>query len=247
MEHFNNSQQSHEHSLETLNLIYGYDSFLDSISTVCDMGCGAGRDTHWWATLETRDDPPEPRSYMVYAVDRDTSKIEPEVREISNVKIIENDFEEFIIPVKIDLLWSHDSFNYALNPMKTLSNWNRQMNQDGMLVMILPQHSGVRHNRLFNNVYSHRFYNYNISSLTHMLAISGFDCHDAYMCQTDNWLKIGVYKISDPLDPHTTTLYDLADLGRLNKSAVESVNKFGYLRQEDLIYPWLDKDFKRFL
>lgn len=247
MEQFTNSQSSHEHSLETLNLIKGYDSFLDSLTTICDMGCGSGQDTHWWATLETRDDPPELRNYMVYAVDLDTKKIEPETRELSNVKIIEGDFEEFLIPVKLDLIWSHDSFTYSLNPMKTLSNWNRQMNKDAMLVMVLPEHSGVRHNRIFNNVYNHRFYNYNIASLVHMLAINGFDCRDCYVYRKDNWLHLAVYKISEPLDPRTTNLYQLAEMERLSDSAINSINRYGYMKQEDLIYPWLDKDFHRFL
>ena len=65
---FKNPYYSHEHSLEVLNLIHGYDSFLDNIRSVADMGCGAGLDVQWWATLATRDDPPEPRNYKVYAV-----------------------------------------------------------------------------------------------------------------------------------------------------------------------------------
>ena len=59
---FRNAYDSHEHSLEVLNLLYCYDSFLDNLSVIADMGCGAGFDASWWATLETRDEPPEPRN-----------------------------------------------------------------------------------------------------------------------------------------------------------------------------------------
>ena len=53
---FRNPYESHDHSLHTLELIYGYDSFLDSLTRVADIGCGSGFDAQWWATLETRDD-----------------------------------------------------------------------------------------------------------------------------------------------------------------------------------------------
>ena len=49
---FKNAYESHEHSRKTLDLLYGYDSFLDSIESVADFGCGSGLDTHWWATLK---------------------------------------------------------------------------------------------------------------------------------------------------------------------------------------------------
>ena len=48
---FKNAYASHDHSRGILDLIYGYDSFLDSLSIVADFGCGAGLDAEWWATL----------------------------------------------------------------------------------------------------------------------------------------------------------------------------------------------------
>ena len=47
---FKSDTDSHQHSLETLNLIANYDDFMDSITTICDMGCGVGLDLAWWAT-----------------------------------------------------------------------------------------------------------------------------------------------------------------------------------------------------
>ena len=46
---FKNAYESHDHSLDVLNLLYGYDSFLDSLTTIADMGCGVGYDSQWWA------------------------------------------------------------------------------------------------------------------------------------------------------------------------------------------------------
>jgi hypothetical protein len=246
MEPFTSNYKSHEHSRYVLDLIYQYDSFLDSIETICDMGCGAGLDAFWWATLETRDDPPEPRNYRVFAVDRDTSRLDDEIRSTNNIVIIERDFEEAVVPAKIDLLWSHDSFQYVMNPIRTLSTWNQQMSDNGMLMLSVPEYSGTIHNRITNRSYSHCFFNHNIVGLVHLLAMSGFDCKDAYFYRSQGWIYAAVYKAREPFDHRTTTLYDLAEAGMLNASAETSINTYGYLRQEDLIYPWLDKDFYQY-
>lgn len=246
MEPFSSNYKSHQHSLDILELIFQYDSFLDSIETICDMGCGAGLDALWWAKLETRDDPPEPRNFRVFALDKDVSRIDPEVRKIENISVLNKDFEKFALPTRVDLVWAHDCLQYALRPAETLSLWNTQMSDNGMLVLSVPEHSGNLHGRIVNRSYSNVFYNFNIVNLIHMLAISGFDCNEAYFYRKDNWLYAGVYKTRDPFDLHTTTLYDLVDAGMLNRSAAESVTKYGYLRQEDMVYPWLDKNFYQY-
>jgi hypothetical protein len=78
-----------------------------------------------------------------------------------------------------------------------------------------------------------------------MLAVNGFDCNDAYFYKNvnNNWIHLAVYKSIDPMDPRTNNLYHLSEKGLLNPSIFESLNQFGYVRQEDIIYPWLDKDF----
>ena len=245
---FRNSYDSHDHSRGILDLIYGYDSFLDSLSVVADFGCGIGLDVEWWATLETRDDPPEPRDYLVYAVDKE-NKIEPHIAELKNVKFIQADFEDDnILPRKVDLLWSHDSFQYATNPLQTLKNWNQQMNVNGMLVLSLPQNVHYNYNRIYNDSYNYSFYNHNIASLIYMLATNGFDCRDAYFYKNTNdpWLYAAVYKSNiAPLNPKTTSWHTLADLNLINDSALASLNSNNFVRSEDLITTWLDKDFYR--
>jgi hypothetical protein len=37
---FKNAQDSHEHSLKTLNDLYEHDDFMESIGRVVDLGCG---------------------------------------------------------------------------------------------------------------------------------------------------------------------------------------------------------------
>jgi SAM-dependent methyltransferase len=249
MERFRNAYDSHDHSMQILELLYGYDSFLDSLSVVADMGCGAGLDTEWWATLETRDDPVEPHNYLVYAVDENLSKINKDILALENVKPIQKNFEDDnLFPRKVDLMWSHDSFQYAVNPMQTLKRWNHAMSENGMLVMALPQSIHYLYNRMHNNTYSGCYYNHNITSLIYMLAVNGFDCKDAYFYKNmnDPWLYAAVYKSGvAPLDPRKTSWHDLAAADLINDSIKQSLNKNNYVRQEDILTTWLDKGFYR--
>ena len=52
---FTSDQKSHKHSLEVLDLLYQYNDFMDSIDSVCDMGCSTGLDLEWWATRMVED------------------------------------------------------------------------------------------------------------------------------------------------------------------------------------------------
>lgn len=248
MDRFSREVDSYEHSLSILELIYEYDSFLDNLEVICDMGCGVGQEVKWWATLETRDDPPEPRNYKVYAVDI-KDRLDPDVRALPNVIPIERNFEESIIPVSVDLMWCHDAFQYAIDPIGTLKTWNSQMSQNGMLVMSVPLTVTLMNNRPTGKVYDHMYYCHTLPNLIYMLAVNGFDCRDAYFMKSpnSNWLHLAVYKSTDPMDPRTTRLFDLADKNLLHDSVVYSLNKYGHLRQDDIIYPWLDKDFHQFM
>jgi SAM-dependent methyltransferase len=243
---FRNPHYSHEHSLEVLNLLYGYDSFLDSLQTIADMGCGSGLDAEWWASLMTRDDPPEPRNYVVYAVDKNIEQIDPDIlKRNPNIWPIEGDFEQRTVPLQVDLMWAHDSFQYAQDPWKCLATWKSTLNKDGMLIMTIPQGTYVRNSGLVVEQHSHQFYNYNILNLIYMLAVTGFDCRDAYFYRKKNspWLYAAVY--ASQHEPLTTAAswYDLADRGLINDSLIHSVNATGHARLEDLVVTWLDKDF----
>lgn len=245
MDQFRTVEDSHAHSREILDLIYQYDSFLDSLTVIADMGCGSGLDINWWANLTTRDDPPEPRNYICYAIDRDTSQIDPNILKNKNVAAIQADFEDRMRIRPVDFLWSHNSFQYALNPMNTLNSWNKLMNVNGMMVLTVPLHQGYQYNRLVTRSINNCFYHYNVCNLMYMLAVSGFDCRDCFVNSTENspWLTFAVYKNEDPLDPATTTWFELAERNLVNDSVIKSLNKYGHVRQEELIFTWLDKDF----
>ena len=247
MDQFRTPVESHAHSKQTLDLLYLYDSFMDNIEVVADMGCGHGLDVEWWASLTTRDDPPEPHNYLVYAVDRNIKNIEPDMLVRNpNIKTIQGDMStDRIIPRQIDLMWCHDSFQYLLNPLEALRNWNAMMNIDGMLILSIPQHQTHQYNRIHTRSYSGCYYHYNVCNLMYMLAVNGFDCRDCYVLADSNnpWLQFAVYKSADPMDPTTTSWHDLADKNLINDSAKLSLNTYGYVRQEDLIFTWFDRDW----
>lgn len=248
MAQFKTPHDSHLHSRKVLDLLYGYDSFLDSIESVADFGCGFGLDTQWWATLETRDDPPEPRNYKVYAVDRNIKTLDANIAKLPNVIPMEVDFDgnDWGVSTPVDFIWSHDTFQYITDPLTTLKTFNSQLNENGMLLMMFPQSQFYEYNRLHNHSYNGCYYNHNVVNLMYMLAVNGFDCRDAYFYKEHNdpWLYAAVYKSNiPPMDPKITTWYKLAELNLLNDSVVNSINKYGYVKQEEIIVAWLDKDF----
>jgi len=234
-----------DHNIKTLNLLNGYDTFLESLRTICDMGCGSGGDITWWAMLESKDDPPIPYNYNCFAVDRDAYKLS-QVPDLENIRKINRDFtERRILPIDIDLMWSYDSLQYSTNPLETLRFWNEQMTVNGMLVLHVAQTNGVEYNRYYSRTYNNCYYNYTPTSLIYMLAVNGFDCRDAYLLKqfNDPWIQMAVYKSNvEPMDPKTTSWFDLADKNLLHPSVVQSITKNGFLKQEEVIMPWLDKE-----
>jgi len=247
MKNFKNSIESYEHSLTIFDKLYEYDDFMDSLQVVADMGCGSGLDINWWATLMSRDDPPEPHNYTCYAVDKNIKQLEVSVLENSNVVPVEGNFETRLIPRQIDFIWCHNSFQFVTNPLNTLKLWNENMNVNGMMVLTIPQHQGHQYNRLVTRSFSNCFYHYNICNLMYMLAVSGFDCKDCFFRKSvnDSWLYAAVYKSEIAPLPASTTWHDLVGLNLVNDSVAQSLNKYGHVRQEDILVNWLDKDFYR--
>ncbi len=233
------------HSLPILETIRQYDTFLESLRHVADLGCGDGEDIHWWATLENYNDPPEPYNFNCFAVDNNADRLS-RVPKLKNIHTIHDIFDRpNLFPVSIDLIWAHDSLQYSINPLETLRNWNSYMTVNGMLLLSVPQHTGIDYGRHYSKGYSGCYFHYNPINIIYMLAVNGFDCRDAYLLKKfqDPWINMAVYKTDiAPMDPLTTTWYDLIDKNLLHPTIVDSVNANGYLKQEEICMPWLDKE-----
>ena len=242
---FARPEDSHAHSLETLNALYEYDDFMGSIKSVVDIGCGTGLDTEWWATRTTRDENPEPLNIECVGVDLLPTL--PMARKYSNIKYRSADFEDNISSFtgnKFDVLWCHDAFQYCLNPISTLSKWWHSAGNNAMLVIIVPQTTNIVQKQLAFTQTSGTYYHHTVVSLMHMLAVSGWDCNGGFFLKrpTDHWIHAMVYKSEhEPMNPKTTTWFDLAEKNLLPESAKDSVQKHNAVRQQDLILPWVDK------
>lgn len=247
---FRNAEDSHAHSLETLNWLYEHDDFMMSISTLIDLGCGTGLDLEWWATRTTRDQAPEPLNINCTGLDLLGNL--PLSKKYANVTYQSNNFEEQVFTPKkkkYDVLWCHDAFQYAVSPLNTLKLWWDIAEPGAMLVLILPQTTNIEHRKLSFTQPNGCYYHHSIVSLMHMLAVNGWDCESGFFKKspTDHWLHAIVYKSEHvPMNPGTTSWYQLADLGLLPKTAAESVQRHGHVVQNELVLPWIDKSLTWF-
>ena len=241
---FRNAEESHQHSKKTLEALYNYSDFMNSIKTVVDLGCGTGLDTEWWATRCSSDGLNKPLDIKCVGVDLADNF--PMANRYPNVTYQKIDFEDEISATldKFDILWSHDSFQYAINPIQTLVNWRNISSKNAMLCLIVPQTTNVTGPTLDFSLQSGCYYNHTMVSLIYQLAVAGWDCGSGFFKKEPNdpWLHAVVYRGEhEPLNPKTTTWYHLADMGLLPGRVVLAVQTYGYLRQQDLIVPWLDR------
>lgn len=242
---FEHPEDSHKHSLQTLNQFFEYDDFMASIRTVVDLGCADGRDLEWWATRTTRDDRPEPLNIQCTGIDLSpTSTI---TYDLPNVKYHGADFETGVpeIPDGFDILWCHDSFQYAVNPVQTLAHWWHRASPGAMLYICVPLTQRIHRRQLDYFLPSGNYFHYSMVNLMYMLATTGWDCNSGFFKQTpmDPWLHAVTYKSQhQPRDPKKTSWYDLVELNLVPRTARDSIMAHGHLRQQDLVVPWIDQN-----
>lgn len=240
---FSTPGASHNHSLETLNQLYEYDDFMASIRSLVDLGCGSGEDLVWWATRTTRDESPLPLEIQCTGID--FYKQSPIKKHYDNITYLAQDFEEPIQPFPggFDVLWCHDSFQYAHNPLKTLSQWWHMSSPGAMLYLCVPITQRFHRRQFDYYLNSGCFYHYSLVNLIYMLATTGWDCRAGFFKQeaTQPWIHAVVYKSEhEPLDPKISTWYQLAEMKLVPESADRSIHARGHLNQQDLVLPWID-------
>ena len=141
------------------------------------------------------------------------------------------------------MLWCHDAFQYAKDPVKTLSNWWHLASPGAMLYLAVPVTQRIHRGQLDYYLPSGSYYHYTMVNLIYMLATAGWDCRGGFFRQAplDPWIHAVVYKSAhEPQDPKTATWHRLSELKLLPESADRSVFAHNYLRQQDLVVPWLD-------
>lgn len=236
-------------ALDTLNALYEYDDFMASVGTVVDLGCGEGQDLEWWATRTTRDEIAQPLNIRCTGVDLSDQLLM--AKKYPNITYQKTNFEEVVhvSKTKFDVLWCYDSFQYCVNPLQTLAKWRGITSDNGMMVVIVPQTTNFpgRPNDIVQPTGC--YYHYTLVNLMHMLAVTGWDCKSGFFMKHPNstWIHAIVYKSDvEPMDPRTTSWYDLVYKNLLPESAEKSIKAHGYLRQQDLVLPWVDKSLMYF-
>jgi SAM-dependent methyltransferase len=216
---------------------------MASIRTLADLGCGNGDDIQWWATRTTRDDDPEPLDIKCTGIDLvEQLSI---AHEYDNIVYQRNNFEDQIhAPAEgFDVLWCHDAFQYARDPIKTLSNWWHITSPGGMLAISVPVTQQIHRRQLSYILPSGCYYHHTMVSLMYMLATAGWDCGSGFFKQTptEPWIHAIVYKSEhSPQDVRNTDWYKLVNLKLLPECANSSIDAHGALRQQDLVVPWID-------
>jgi SAM-dependent methyltransferase len=224
----------------TLELLGCYDSFMESIDTVCDMGCGNGEDLEWWATRSLEDDDGNAIPLNIKCTGVDLKESLTVAHTYSNITYERRDFETNTnCNKRYDVIWCNNSFQYALNPLETLKLWNSKLTNGGMLAMTVPSTFEVTARQTVITQDEYTYHHYTTVNLIHMLAINGFET--AFMKKQSGWISVVAYKTDhEAFDPRTTRWYNLVDKGLLPASAEDCINSYGYLRQDQLTLAWLD-------
>ena len=214
-----------------------------SIRNMVDLGCGTGDDLVWWATRTTRDENPVPLNIKCYGIDLSEKLFVATDHE--NISYQQYNFENTITAPDggFDVLWCHDAFQYAINPIQTLSNWWHIASPGGMLSVTVPVTQQIHRRQLSYALPSGHYYHHTMVSLMYMLATAGWDCGAGFFKQmpSDPWIHAAVYKSAQPpQNPREINWHTLAELNLLPESAVKSIYTHSALRQQDLIIPWID-------
>ena len=136
------------------------------------------------------------------------------------------------------------TFQYLIDPIGSLRRWRGIADTHAMLILTVPQTINLVFNQQQFNVPSGHYYHYTINNLVYMLAVNGWDCANGFfkIDPQDPWLYAIVYKSEfEPLDPRTTSWYDLCGKSLLPETFETSINKYGHPKQPELVLPWLDK------
>lgn len=237
-------KQSQAHSDRLKNQFREFDSFIESIDTLADFGCGQqGHDVDWWCSLTTRDEEPSPLNIRVTGVDIHDHCAA--AHEHKNARYLKHDIEKpFDSSWKFDLVWCHNTLQYLENPYRALCNWRDTVDDGGALILSVPQNIRLfGRTRLYDQT-SHCIHNFTVIQLIHILSLAGWESRGGYysLDMEEGWITALVYNTNEPVrHPRNTSWYDLAETGLLPHSLELGIEKYGYAREQDLMLEWIDR------
>jgi Methyltransferase domain len=236
-------EQSHAHCIEMFEQLNLYPDFIDNIETVADMGCYLGNQAAWWANLTDLSN--NPRNIKVNAVDYRLENIF--LNRSQNINYYEKDFTQTgLAPNSQDFVFAHNSLQYSLSPIHTLSHWWEIMKDEAMLMIAIPynfnisEHKGIQNvNMLHTN---QCYFNWSLGTLIMTLILSGFDCRNSHfkVDKINGWIMAAVYKLPNRPDQHMNW-YEMYDKKLLPLSIEQSIYENGTFNECDLVVEWIDR------
>jgi len=242
---FTSQEKAYQHSKEhVLDYLYQYDDFMESIGRVVDLGCDPeALNMLWFANATTNDSLQTPLNIKCVG-QSDINQLVPKHKGISFQKGVPETLSK--TSKKFDVLFCYDTLQWIINPYQALSNWWNIANKDSMLVIAVPQTTNVEFNMLEYNANLNHKHHYTIPMLMYQLAVNGWDCNGGFFKKAigDPWIFAVVYRSDiEPMDPNTTNLFTLVqETNLLPKTAADSIQKYGMIRQRDLLLTWLDSN-----
>jgi hypothetical protein len=233
-------EESHAHSLQTLEYLALLDEYLNGIKNIAVMGAGKGLDAVWWATL--CDSSGKPHNFNVTAVELAPSL---EIKTAGKMQWRFEDMSTIELPLQ-DLIWCHNALHHSMNPVSTLFHWNKLLRQDGLLIVEIPYslsvHSHIKHNIVNVAMVSGMYHVYTMSNLIVQLASAGFDCRNAHFQfdKESGWLRAAVYKCDDKPRLYSS-LYELKETNRLPHCLDSALNGIDKFNENDLVLEWIDR------
>ena len=159
--------------------------------------------------------------------------------------ILEGDFETYKLSRPVDLIWCHNSLQYAENPAAVLRKFNEYLSPGGVMIISVPQTVNIEHSRWSSVCYAAQPFSFTISNFIYMLAAAGFDCKDGLFHKKadDPWITAMVYKSEHaPVISTDTSWYELMAHKLLPDTADKAILEYGYLSQHQLVTRWIDQD-----
>ena len=242
---FTTEQESHEHSLQTLEQLNEHYEFKTSVSNVLDIGCGRELlDLKYWANMTDEFDENNPgRRLNIDCVGLNKILIGPPAEK--NISVVQHDFntEQGMgkFKKKFDVVWCHDVMQYSWSPLWFLNHVNKVTADGGMLYLCVPSTINTLYHRFESYTKSEYFSTFTITQLIYLLALNGFDTKDFYIKKepyTDR-IEVMTYKVSKPLD-YSTTWYQLMEKDLLTPNMGEIIFQKGYLTNQGLVTTWID-------
>ena len=232
-------EDSHKHSLITLNYLRLLDDWLGNITNICDMGAGIGLDACWFATLN--DIHERPYKFNVTAVENSPGIVQTRGR----MNWVFEDVHTVKLP-KQDMIWCHDTLQYLRSPIDALIHWHSLLNVDGIIIIEIPITNFIYEHKEHTNVntviHSGVYHNYTLSNLIIQLASAGFDCRGGHfqLDKQNGWIRAAAYKVN--AEPKLyRSWYELAETNRLPYSIDAILKGKNYFNESDLVIEWIDR------